>query len=143
MIKLSLDNCSYRSKQHCLAWMCKHCRRNQTMSKQNKKSDAVWHYVSNPILPNEHIPAERRIVLVWLREHTLPFCGYIRYASGSKDSPFFVVYHGNPEKGSDVVAWCDCLPDNGPSIDTAKMYNKEQLEGRGYPERIPNPASSG
>jgi hypothetical protein len=99
------------------------------------KPVAVWNPVSNPILPSESIPAERRVVLVWLRGHALPFCGYIRYAAGDRSSPYFVVYHGNSEIGSDVVAWCDCLPSNGPDIDAAKMYTKEQEKGRGFAAR--------
>lgn len=95
----------------------------------------IWHSVSTPIQPNEHIPAERKVVLVWLREKHLPFCGYIRYAAGDKDSPYFVVYHGNSDIGSDVVAWCDCLPDQGPDWPTAMMYSREQKAGRGFAER--------
>ena len=95
----------------------------------------IWHSVSNPILPHEHIPAERKTVLVWLRKSSLPFCGYIRYAAGDKNCPYFVVYHGNSDIGSDVVAWCDCLPDQGPEFPAAKMYSTHQKTGRGFPER--------
>ena len=97
----------------------------------------IWHPVSTPIQQNEHIPAERKTVLVWLKEKHLPFCGYIRYAAGDKDCPYFVVYHGNTEIGSDVVAWCDCLPDKGPDVPTAAMYSRQQKTGRGFPERNP------
>lgn len=96
---------------------------------------AVWNTVSNPIQSHETIPAERRVVLVWPREKALPFCGYIRYAAGDKNSPYFVAYHGNSNMGADVVAWCDCLPDLGPDLPEAKMYSKEQKTGRGYGER--------
>jgi hypothetical protein len=96
----------------------------------------VWHTVSNPIKPSEHIPAERKTVLVWLKEKALPFCGYIRYAAGDEDCPYFVVYHGNSRIGSDVVAWCDCLPNRGPDFPSADMYSKEQNKGRGFPERV-------
>lgn len=109
--------------------------KNKSVDAASKHPIVIWHSVSNPILPNESIPAERRTVLVWLRGHALPFCGYIRYAAGDKNSPYFVVYHGNSEIGSDVIAWCDCLPDNGPDTDLAKMYTKEQAKGRGFPER--------
>ena len=101
-------------------------RKDVNMSKDSNEASvqsiAIWHSVSNPILPSESIPAERRAVLVWLRGHALPFCGYIRYAAGDESSPHFVVYHGNSEIGSDVVAWCDCLPNQGPEFPTAKMY---------------------
>lgn len=92
----------------------------------------VWHYVSTPIDPSETLPAERKTVLVWLKEKHLPFCGYIRYSAGEKDCPYFVVYH---ENGANVVAWCDCLPVKGPESETAKMYSAQQATGRGYPAR--------
>ena len=100
----------------------------------------AWHLVSMPIRPDEHIPGERKIVLVWLRNRHLPFCGYIRYAAGDRGCPYFVVYHGNTEIGSDVVAWCDCLPTIGPDVPTARMYTEEQAIGRGFPERVANDA---
>lgn len=102
----------------------------------------TWHSVSNPIQPQEHIPAERKTVLVFVRNSHLPFCAYIRYAAGDRDCPFFVVYHGNSDIGSDVLAWCDCLPDKGPAgVMEAAMYTGQQATGRGFPERLP-PASS-
>lgn len=97
----------------------------------------MWHSVSNPIAAGEHIPAERKTVLVWLREIHLPFCGYIRYAAGDSLCPYFVVYHGNRELGSNVVAWCDCLPDKGPEgAETANTYTEQQATGRGFGERL-------
>lgn len=109
--------------------------KNESVDAASMHPIVIWHSVSNPILPNESIPAERRTVLVWLRGHALPFCGYIRYAAGCEDSPYFVVYHGNSKIGSDVIAWCDCLPNSGPDTDAAKMYNKDQSKGRGFPAR--------
>lgn len=95
----------------------------------------VWHYVSNPIQLNEHIPAERKIVLVWLKQKHLPFCGYIRYLGGGKECPYFVVYHGNNEIGSDVIAWCDCLPNEGPDLPSSEMYTRQQRTGCGRAAR--------
>ena len=92
----------------------------------------LWHIVSNPIQAREHIPAERKVVLVWLRESRLPFCGYIRYAAGDKLCPYFVVYTGNSDIGADVVAWCDCLPDMGPE------GKSQSFAARGRPERCPH-----
>lgn len=96
----------------------------------------TWHRVSTPIQPNEHIPPERKVVLVWLRDTHVPFCGYIRYAAGDIACPFFVVYHGNTDIGADVIAWCDCLPDGGPDVIEARMYSRQNKTGRGFPERI-------
>jgi hypothetical protein len=110
----------------------------------SSETSHVWHSVSpRPVTkayhlvvnPGDHIPAERKAVLVWLRGSHLPFCGYIRYAAGDQACPYFVVYHGNQEIGHDVVAWCDCLPDTGPDFPTAKMYSEQQATGRGFPER--------
>ena len=73
-------------------------------------------------------PPEKKVVLVWLRDQYLPFCGYMKYAAGDKDSPYFVIYHGNPKIGHDVVAWCDCLPDNGPEDVDCKLYERDQVK---------------
>jgi len=89
-----------------------------------------WHKVSHPIAKGEYIPPERKVVLVWLgnekESHYLPYCGYIRYAAGDKDCPYFVVYHGNPKIGTDVIAWCDCLPKSGPDFLTTEFYSEKQ-----------------
>jgi hypothetical protein len=110
---------------------------NKQDSRSTEGGEMNWNSVSNPIAPDEEIPAERKVVLVWLAESALPYCGYIRYASGDGDCPYFVVYHGNPERGANVVAWCDCLPDTGPDRPNAKMYTRDQKSGRGYPARRP------
>lgn len=91
-----------------------------------------WHRVSHPIQPGEPVPPERKVVLVWCEgktsdSHYLPWCGYLRYAAGDPNCPFFVVYHGNPDLPADVVAWCDCLPENGPDWVPAKFYEKKQV----------------
>lgn len=99
------------------------------------EEDQIWNDVHYPIQPSDPLPPERKVVLVWLAGFALPFCGYIRYASGDKQCPYFVVYHGNPNKGAEVIAWCDCLPDHGPNRNEASMYNTEQKNGRGYPAR--------
>jgi hypothetical protein len=94
---------------------------------------STWQNVNFPLLPGDPLPAERKTVLVWLEDAHLPFCGYVRYAAGDVNSPYFVVYHGNPKIGTRVVAWCDCLPDTGPEVPTAGMYTCERNAGRGYP----------
>lgn len=58
-------------------------------------------------------PPERKLVLVQSEGREGGYApsvgvGYLRYAAGCKDSPFFVVPGG--KRGRDV-AWCDCLPD--------------------------------
>lgn len=106
------------------------------MSEENQ----TWNDVHYPIQPCDALPPERKVVLIWLAGSALPFCGYIRYAAGDKHSPYFVVYHGNPNIGSEVIAWCDCLPDHGPNLNEAIIYNRDQKSGRGYPAR---PAEKG
>lgn len=98
-------------------------------------ADGDWNPVSCPIAKGESIPAERRCVLVWVRGSHLPFCGYIRYAAGDRECPFFVVYHGNQEISAEVLAWCDCLPDSGPDVPEGSTYSREQRDGRGFPAR--------
>lgn len=96
----------------------------------------LWQKVNHPLQPDDPLPAERKVVLVWLRAEHLPFCGYIRYAAGDPDCPYFVVYHGNTDLGAEVVAWCDCLPEEGPpDIDSARSYTYERNKGRGLPAR--------
>lgn len=93
-----------------------------------------WNKVSHPIGQKDALPAERKVVAVWLENKFLPYCGYIRYSAGEKDSPFFVVYHGNSEIGARVIAWCECLPLIQPE-GTGDFYAKDQKDGRGYPAR--------
>jgi len=93
-----------------------------------------WTLVSYPLQLNESIPDERKVVLVWLKEGGLPFCGYIRYAAGCKDSPYFVVYHGNSDIGAKVVAWCDCLPDSFQDIKD-KLNKIEQTDTKEREDR--------
>lgn len=62
----------------------------------------------------EH-PPERKLVLVQraeTKEGPITYApavavGYLRYAAGCKDSPYFVC----PGVGGETVAWCDCLPE--------------------------------
>lgn len=59
----------------------------------------------------ESWPPERRIVLVMVEDSVFPYCAYKRYASGDKSRPYFVVYHGNERKSTNVLRWADCLPE--------------------------------
>jgi hypothetical protein len=78
----------------------------------------VWHPTHQPPRHGDALPAERRTVLVWLATRALPFCGYIRHHSGG---PFWVVYHGNTDIGTDVRCWDD-TPLTGPTPeDTAVL----------------------
>ena len=60
------------------------------------------------------LPPERKLVAVQSEgrpDKGLPpsvAIGYLRFAAGEKDCPFFVV--PGVERGKDV-AWCDCLPE--------------------------------
>jgi hypothetical protein len=85
-----------------------------------------------PLQAGDSLPAERKVVAVWLEDHYLPYCGYIRYAAGDPNCPYFVVYHGNSQIGARVVAWFDCLPDTGPAdCPTALNYTMGRNAGRG------------
>lgn len=96
---------------------------------------ADWINVHFPLEPSDALPPERKTVLVWLRDQALPFCGYVRYAAGDEACPYFVVYHGNERIGAEVVAWCDCLPEEGPDLPGAQMYSHYQPTARGKPAR--------
>ena len=60
------------------------------------------------------LPLERKHLLLQIAarpEQGLPpavAVGYMRFAAGDKDSPIFTI----PGVGGEVVAWCDCLPDD-------------------------------
>ena len=62
---------------------------------------------------HQKLPKEKRHMLVQVAakpDEGLPpavAVGYLKFAAGCKDSPYFVV----PGVGGDVVAWCDCLGD--------------------------------
>jgi len=91
-----------------------------------------WRKVSHPIEPDDPLPPERKVVAVWCagRETgsaALPYVGYVRYASGELDSPYFVVYHGNSDRPVDVIAWCDCVPEVGPSWENTKFYDGQGM----------------
>ena len=68
-------------------------------------------------------PPVKKYVLVKLerREHNLPHpiaLGYMKNAAGDKQSPYFVV----PGLGGEVIAWCDCLPDELDNPWTSLTY---------------------
>jgi len=108
------------------------------------RPESSWVRVSYPIGSSDALPPERKVVTVWCegersRKAYLPYLGYVRYAAGDPESPYFVVYHGNSARPTDVIAWCDCLPDRGPEwTDKAKLYTSQQALGRGFPAR-PSP----
>jgi hypothetical protein len=94
-----------------------------------KQSD--WHLVHWPIRPEDKLPPERKVVLVFVKGSYLPYCAYIRYSAGDINCPYFVVYRS--DKGAEVWAWCDCLPE-GPHSTEAGFYNANR-EGSGFPAR--------
>jgi hypothetical protein len=73
-----------------------------------------WIPFDAALFDRQPLPAERRRVLVVVpatpergNAQTVAV-GYLRYASGEADSPFFVV----PGVGGPVTHWCDCLGDD-------------------------------
>lgn len=98
----------------------------------------TWNYVHYPLQRGDFIPAERKVVLVWVDdpESRCPYCGYVVYIKdiNKEDRAYFVVER--VETGdNNVVAWCDCLPDNGPDFPNARMYTQNQMTGRGFPAK--------
>lgn len=76
----------------------------------------------------QQLPPERRRVLCVVKApvRTCPQgvgVGYLRYAAGDPDSPFFVMPGVHPENGV-VTAWADCLPDDFgiPPVDEIEVY---------------------
>ena len=73
-----------------------------------------WYAFSKDKGYRQKRPPERKLVVVLLastEEGVLPpglAIGYRKDAAGEADSPFFVI----PGIGGEVLAWCDCLPDD-------------------------------
>lgn len=91
-----------------------------------------WTNYRQELWANQPLPLERREVLVQIAARELEgmgmppavAVGYLRYAAGDKNSPYFVI----PGIGGDVVAWCDCLPDDF----TAPLWRRA-----GYADEMP------
>ena len=81
----------------------------------------TWIPTTNKPIGQQDLPPERKAVLLWIKEKELPFLGYLRYAAGDRDCPYWVCYtcrehrdrEGNP-KPFKVTHYADCLPENGP-----------------------------
>ena len=104
-------------------------------STAERSKNVEWIEVHYPLKTGDLLPPEKKVVLVWLGEqknsNALPYCGYLKYAAGDKGCPYFVVYHGNSDRGVDVIAWCDCLPDEAPAwAKTKRNYEGGQKEKR-------------
>ncbi len=97
-------------------------------------NNSNWISVHYPLVFGDQLPPERRMVQVWCASSAIPWVGYLRYAAGCLDSPFFVVPHGNDEKPVDVIAWCDCLNLQTPP----GIVDNVTLAGRGFSARIHN-----
>ena len=72
-----------------------------------------WEFFNIHKGQNQVLPKVYRLVLVQKTEEE-PFpimVGYLRYAAGDKQSPYFVT-PGKPTSLNDKVYWCDCLGDN-------------------------------
>jgi len=72
-----------------------------------------WYDFDNEKGSRQKRPPEKKYVLVMLanRGPGLPCAlavGYMRNAAGDKQRPYFKV----PGIGGEVVAWCNCLPDD-------------------------------
>ena len=94
-----------------------------------------WLSVSCPVAPGDPLPRERKPVLVWCEGSAIPWVGYVRYAAGDPESPYFVVPHGNLDRSTRVVAWSDCIPQTAP-----KGFAPMSVHGR--PARRPTPEES-
>lgn len=79
-------------------------------------SEATWIPFDEALYSRQKLPPERRYVLVRVEpvhdgvgavQAMIVAVGYLRYAAGDRDSPFFVV----PSVRGRRVAWCDCLPE--------------------------------
>jgi hypothetical protein len=76
----------------------------------------------------QQLPEERKYVLCLVKSAARSSpqgvgVGYLRYAAGDADSPFFVVPGLHPVDGV-VFAWADCLPDEFriPDVDPVETF---------------------
>ena len=74
----------------------------------------IWHLFDQSKGSRQLRPPVSKYVVVKLRS-TEPGClpdglavGYRKNAAGDKQCPYFVI----PGIGGEVLAWCDCLPDD-------------------------------
>lgn len=73
-----------------------------------------WVPFEQELWAKQPLPEARKHLLLQIAarpEHGLPpavAVGYMRFAAGDPDSPTFTI----PGVGGQVVAWCDCLPDD-------------------------------
>ena len=81
-----------------------------------------WMRCHYPILKGDPLPPAKKVVLVWCEGSYLPWCGYLKYAAGDLDCPYFVVYHGNNDRPVSVIAWNDCLPEKSPEWANSDIY---------------------
>lgn len=78
--------------------------------------ETTWIAFDETLYSRQPLPPERRYVLVRVEpvyeggavQPMVVAVGYLRYAAGDHDSPFFVV----PSVRGRRVAWCDCLPES-------------------------------
>ena len=82
-------------------------------------SDAGWIPYRRNLWHRQKLPADHHEVLLLLaprHDDGMPRAlavGYMRFASGCKDSPQFII----PGIGGEVLAWRDCLPTTGLDFD--------------------------
>jgi hypothetical protein len=86
---------------------------------------ATWIPTCNKPDPRSPLPPERRVVLLWLKDRRLPWCGYLRYAAGDKECPYWVLYRVDVP-GFEITHYADCLPVNVPPGE-GKFYEKNQM----------------
>ena len=86
-----------------------------------------WHRFCKQFGQGQKLPPERRPVLVQvdIDHDSLPnpiMLGYLRYAAGDKECPYFVTpgghYNGQPFR------WADCLPD----LDVYDFFKSEVVQ---------------
>lgn len=80
--------------------------------------DVHWYTFNKHKGSQQKRPPIKKYVIVLLssKQHGLPEAddgpaiavGYRKDAAGDKQRPYFVI----PGIGGEVLAWCDCLPDN-------------------------------
>jgi len=101
------------------------------------KKQPNWHEFHGP---SHELPPERKLVMVIVKEEPekgLPptlAVGYLRYAAGDKQSPYFVV----PGRGGHVSHWLDCIAEDfaTPKIETHHRETWQMIQGWHLPRKV-------
>lgn len=85
-----------------------------------------WIPTTSRPIGQKKLPPERKVVLLWMKGKSLPFLGYLRYAAGDRECPYWVCYTWKDDEAFEVAHYADCLPINAPEGVKSVVYEMGQ-----------------